>query len=93
MTIEEKIDKDLQQFENKRDSIGKEIIQIVEDIKRLMDTMLTGITNELGQQAAETDDVLETCIHDSKRLVNRKGELQNAKEKLVTMLSILGSGN
>lgn len=89
--VEQRLQRDWEQFEDRRDTIGQEIIKTVEDIKRLMDMLLAAITKELTDQATETDQIVDECFQESKRILNKKQELKKAKAKLSSVLAVLNS--
>lgn len=93
LSIEERTDKNLNEYEDKREAIEKEIIQTVEDIKLLVGSLLDGIVKEMSPRIKETEAILDAEIRNFKRLVSRKEELLAKKKKLAPVLEYLSGSN
>lgn len=87
--LAEKFEKRIQEFERKRELLEREIIKIRDEVQKITDSMFDNIIKEVNPYTDETDLVIESCIKEFKKLLDRKKELNNIKEKLTPMLDML----
>lgn len=91
--LAEKMERQLQEFDQKRNHYEKEIIQIKEDIKQAIDHFFDEFVREVEEKCSETDVVIDGCIKEFKRLNARKQELGELRQKLSPVLELLGGGS
>lgn len=86
--LAERMERQLREFESKRDNFNSEITAIKEDIQKATKEFFDKIVRDVSPQVEETDSIIESCILEFKRLDKRRRELNNIREKLSPVFEI-----
>ena len=84
-----RLERQLQEFTDKRDLIVQEIIQIKEDAKAIIDALFDEIMKDMAAAARETDHSIDASCHQFKMLLKKSKDLDHVKQKLSPVLSLI----
>lgn len=85
----EKLERQLQEFSDKRDLIGRELMKTKEEMKQIIDNIFDDLFKEVSARVDQVDTVIEASIKEFKSLMARKKELDSLKEKFHPIIQII----
>ena len=87
--LNEKFERQLQDFTNKRDKLEQAVAQMKDGFKNYIDKMFEEIFAELNTRADDVGDVIEESIKEFKALTKKRQEISAMREKLESLVKLV----
>lgn len=93
ITMEEKAENILQEFEMKRESLNQALYSLREELKADIDQLFEEMVRIMGPIIGETDKYVEENVKELRRLIQRKKEINEIRRKLSPLIEGLQRGD
>lgn len=91
-SIIENTEKCLRNLDRNRETFETSMLRIRDDLMQIIAKLFESIGSEMNEFLRNSDDILDPCTAELRRLEERRNELDTLRQKLIPVLDILQRG-